>query len=101
MSLSYAAGDSLAHRLDPRTKLAVQAGFAVAAVAHTTPRGLLVLTVVTLLFLRLASTPLVASLRSYRAFLPFLVAAPVVEAEIRDGGGQVVGREIDGVREEH
>ena len=38
------------------------------------------LTAVTLLFLRLAATPVVDSLRSYRAFLPFLVAAPVVEA---------------------
>jgi biotin transport system permease protein len=80
MSLSYVAGDSLAHRLDPRTKLALQAGFAVAAVAHTTPVGLLALTAVTLLFLHLAATPVVQSLRSYRAFLPFLVAAPVVEA---------------------
>jgi biotin transport system permease protein len=80
VSLSYVPGDSFAHRLDPRTKLAVQAGFAVAAVAHTTPAGLLVLSVVTLGFLRLAATPVVASLRSYRAFLPFLVAAPVVEA---------------------
>jgi biotin transport system permease protein len=80
VSLSYVAGDSFAHRLDPRTKLAAQAGFAVAAVAHTTPRGLLVLSAVTFLFLRLAATPVVTSLRSYRAFLPFLVAAPVVEA---------------------
>lgn len=80
MSLSYVADDSLAHRLDPRSKLALQAGFAVAAVAHTTPRGLFVLTGVTLVFLALARTPVVASIRSYRAFLPFLVAAPVVEA---------------------
>lgn len=79
MSLSYVAGDSVAHRLDPRTKLALQAGFAVAAVAHTSPRGLAVLSGVTLLFLGLAATPVVASLRSYRAFLPFLVAAPLVE----------------------
>jgi biotin transport system permease protein len=33
--LSYRPGDSLAHRLDPRTKLLVQAGFAVAALAAT------------------------------------------------------------------
>ena len=79
MSLSYVDGDSLAHRLDPRSKLALQAGFAVAAVAHTTPRGLVVLSVLTLGCLRLAATPIAASLRSYRAFLPFLVAAPVVE----------------------
>jgi biotin transport system permease protein len=80
VQLSYVAGDSLAHRLDPRTKLALQAGFAVAAVAHTTPPGLLALTLCALVGLRLAATPLVASLRSYRAFLPFLVAGPVVEA---------------------
>jgi biotin transport system permease protein len=79
VTLSYVAGESLAHRLDPRTKLAVQGGFAVAAVAHTTPGGLVALSVVTLLFLSLAATPVVESLRSYRAFLPFLVAAPVVE----------------------
>jgi biotin transport system permease protein len=80
VSLSYVADDSFAHRLDPRTKLAVQAGFAVAAVAHTTPLGLLALSIVTLGMLRFAATPVVASLRSYRAFVPFLVAAPVVEA---------------------
>ena len=37
------------------------------------------LTGLTLVCLRLAATPVVESLRSYRAFLPFLVAAPVVE----------------------
>jgi biotin transport system permease protein len=77
--LSYVAGDSLAHRLDPRSKLALQAGFAVAAVAHTTPVGLVVLAGLALVVLRLAATPVVESLRSYRAFLPFLVAAPLVE----------------------
>jgi biotin transport system permease protein len=90
VSLSYVAGDSLAHRLDPRTKLAVQAGFAVAAVAHTTPVGLAVLSGVTLLFLALAATPVVASLRSYRAFLPFLVAAPLVEGLTLDAPWFVV-----------
>jgi biotin transport system permease protein len=79
VSLSYVAGDSFAHRLDPRSKLALQAGFAVAAVAHTTPSGLVVLSAATLVVLRMAATPVVGSLRSYRAFLPFLVAAPVVE----------------------
>jgi biotin transport system permease protein len=78
--VSYAPGDSLAHRLDPRTKLAVQAGFAVAAFAHTTPRGLAILTVLTLAFLALAETPLLGALRSYRSFLPFLVAGPVLAA---------------------
>lgn len=35
--LSYAPGDTLAHRLDPRAKLCFQAGFAVAALAATSP----------------------------------------------------------------
>ena len=77
--ITYAAGDTPIHRLDPRTKLFVQAAVAVAAFAHTTPRGLLLLTAFVLAVCWLAATPLLASLRSYRAFLPFLVAAPLVE----------------------
>ncbi|MFB6194764.1 MAG: energy-coupling factor transporter transmembrane protein EcfT [Haloplanus sp.] len=80
MSLTYAAGDTPVHRLDPRTKLFVQAAVAVAAFAHTTPRGLLVLSAFAVGVCRLAATPILSSLRSYRAFLPFLVAGPVVEA---------------------
>ncbi|AXG05324.1 energy-coupling factor transporter transmembrane protein EcfT [Haloplanus rubicundus] len=77
--ITYAAGDTLVHRLDPRSKLFVQAAVAVAAFAHTTPRGLVALTAFVLCVCWLAATPLLASLRSYRAFLPFLVAAPLVE----------------------
>jgi biotin transport system permease protein len=78
--LSHAPGDSFAHRLDPRTKLGFQAAFALAAFAHTTPRGLAALTVLALVVLRCADTPLVDALRSYRGFLPFLVAGPVLAA---------------------
>jgi len=77
--ITYAAGDTPIHRLDPRSKLFVQAAVAVAAFAHTTPRGLVGLTAFVLGICWLAATPLLASLRSYRAFLPFLVAAPLVE----------------------
>mgnify|MGYP000173217157 CR=1 FL=1 len=77
--ITYAAGDTPIHRLDPRSKLFVQAAVAVAAFAHTTPRGLAGLTAFVVAVCWLASTPLLASLRSYRAFLPFLVAAPLVE----------------------
>ena len=77
--ITYAAGDTPLHRLDPRTKLFVQAAVAVAAFAHTTPRGLLLLTAFVLCVCWLAATPVLASLRTYRAFLPFLVAAPAVE----------------------
>jgi len=77
--ITYAADDTPIHRLDPRIKLFVQAAVAVAAFAHTSPRGLLLLTAVVVGVCWLATTPLLASLRSYRAFLPFLVAGPLVE----------------------
>jgi biotin transport system permease protein len=79
MSLRYVAGETFVHRLDPRTKLFVQAAVAVAAFAHATPRGLLVLTALVFGVCWLAATPVAASLRSYRAFLPFLLAGPLVE----------------------
>ncbi|MFC6826895.1 energy-coupling factor transporter transmembrane component T family protein [Halopelagius fulvigenes] len=78
--ISYAPGDSAAHRLDPRTKLGFQAAFALAAFAHTTPRGLAVLTVVALGVLAASRTPLLGTVRAYRAFLPFLVAGPLLAA---------------------
>ncbi|MFD1633469.1 energy-coupling factor transporter transmembrane component T family protein [Haloplanus ruber] len=79
MNLRYVAGDTYVHRLDPRSKLFVQAAVAVAAFAHTTPAGLAALTAFVGGVCRLAATPVTASLRSYRAFLPFLVAGPLVE----------------------
>jgi len=77
--ITYVAGETPIHRLDPRTKLFVQAAVAVAAFAHTTPRGLVALTAFVLVVCRLATTPLLSSLRAYRAFLPFLLAGPLVE----------------------
>ena len=77
MTLSYAPGDSLAHRLDPRSKLLVQVGFAAAAFAHTTPRGLAALTVLAAACLRLAGGG-PRDLWAYRVALPFLLVAPVV-----------------------
>jgi len=77
--LSYEPGDSLAHRLDPRSKLAVQIGFAAAAFAHTTPRGLAALTVATGLVLAVARTDPRRALWAVRFLVPFLVAAPLIE----------------------
>lgn len=76
--LTYDPGSSIAHRLDPRTKLLFQAAVALAAFAHTTPDGLAVLTVVvggTLAFARLS--PLVAGWEM-RFALPFLLAGPLL-----------------------
>ncbi|PSQ50894.1 cobalt ABC transporter permease [Halobacteriales archaeon SW_6_65_15] len=80
MTLSYRPGDSLAHRLDPRTKLAFQVAFAVAAFAHTNPRGLLALSLVPLGALRASGVSVRKSLREYRFVFPFLMAGPVVAA---------------------
>jgi biotin transport system permease protein len=77
--LSYEPGDSIAHGLDPRSKFAVQAGFAAAAFAYTTPRGLAVLTIGAITVLWLARTPLGQTLWSVRFLMPFLVAAPVLD----------------------
>jgi biotin transport system permease protein len=77
--LSYRPGTTVAHRLDPRTKLAVQFAFAAAAVAHTTPRGLAALTGVVALVLAAGRTSPLAAGREFRVALPFLVAAPLVE----------------------
>lgn len=77
--LGYEPGDTLAHRLDPRTKLAVQLTFAVAAFAHTDPRGLLALTGVAALALASARLSPVSVLWDYRFLLPLLAAAVLFE----------------------
>ncbi|MFC6837333.1 energy-coupling factor transporter transmembrane component T family protein [Halomarina ordinaria] len=76
---TYTPGESFAHRLDPRSKLAVQAGFAVAALAHTTVPGLAVLTGVCAAILLAARTHPARALADLRLLLPFLVLLPVVE----------------------
>ncbi|USZ66822.1 energy-coupling factor transporter transmembrane protein EcfT [Halorussus salilacus] len=80
MTFSYRPGESFAHRLDPRSKLAFQAGFAVAAFAHTDPRGLLALTGVVAVALRASGVSLGNALAAYRYVFPFLLAGPVVAA---------------------
>jgi biotin transport system permease protein len=77
--LKYEPGSTVVHALDPRTKLAVQAGFAVAAFAHTTPRGLAVLTAIALAFVGAARLSPLGTLVELRFVLPILVAAPLLE----------------------
>lgn len=76
MTLAYVPGDSLAHRLDPRSKLLAQVGVAAAAYAYTTPRGLAVLTVLAVACLWGAGGA--RDLWSYRFAFPFLLVAPLV-----------------------
>jgi len=77
--LSYEPGETLAHALDPRAKLAFQAAFAVAAFAYTTPRGLAVLSVVALAALAAARRSPLTAIYDLRFALPILLAAPVLE----------------------
>ena len=77
---SYEPGNSLAHRLDPRTKLAVQFAFAATAFAHTDPRGLALLTPVAGCCLAVARLSPLSVLWGYRFVLPFLFAGAAFEA---------------------
>lgn len=77
--LSYVPGESLVHRLDPRTKLAVQIAFAAAAFAHTTLEGLAVLTLLALGTLAAAGTSPIEAIYAYRFALPFLLGGPLLE----------------------
>ncbi|ELZ18455.1 cobalt transporter [Haloterrigena salina JCM 13891] len=78
--LTYDPDDTLAHRLDPRSKLAVQFGFAATALAHTSPRALVALTAVAATILLSARVPLLETLSAYRFALLFLSLAPVLAA---------------------
>ena len=67
-------------RLDPRTKLALQAGFAAAVFAHTTPRGLATATVLVAVAVFSVGVSPVALLRPYVFLTPFLVVGPAFAA---------------------
>lgn len=77
--LRYEPGTTVVHALDPRTKLAVQIGFTIAAFAHTTPEGLAVLTAVALAIMATARLSPLATLYDVRFVLPILVVAPLFE----------------------
>ena len=78
--LSYDPGNSLAHRLDPRVKLAVQVGFALAAFSHTSPRGLAMATLLVGGALAAARLSPLAATWEVRYALPFLLAGPLLAA---------------------
>ena len=78
--LTYEPDDTLAHRLDPRSKLAIQIGFAATALAHTSPRALATLTVLTAVILAVARVRPLRTLYAYRFALVLLATAPIVAA---------------------
>lgn len=79
MTLAYEAGDTFAHRLDPRSKLAFQAGFAIAAFTWNEPIAPAVLTLVVALALGVARIGPVTAIADYRLPLVLLAVSPVVE----------------------
>lgn len=76
--LAYEPGDSPAHRLDPRTKLAFQVSFAVAAFGHGSLEALGILTALAGLSNASAKLSPVRALSAFRFPLAILVAAPLV-----------------------
>ncbi|GAA0667991.1 energy-coupling factor transporter transmembrane protein EcfT [Natronoarchaeum mannanilyticum] len=78
--LAYEPGDSPAHRLDPRTKLAAQFGFAIAAFGHGGPEALALLTAVALAAPASAGLSPFRALAAFRFVLVILLVAPLVAA---------------------
>jgi len=76
--LTYEPGDSLAHRLDPRTKVAFQVGFAIAVFARPTPGWLAAMLGVGLLALVAARLSPLDALRAYWFVLLVLAFGPLV-----------------------
>ena len=93
--LSFSPGRSFAHRLDARSKLAFQLSFVAAAYAYTTPRGLALLTVLTLVVLFASRTPLLGTLWTVRIVLPFVLAAPLIEAVVLGPPWVALDRAVD------
>lgn len=79
--MNYEPGGTVAHGLDPRTKIAFQAGFASAAFVHTTPRGLAAMTAVAAGVMAASGTP-PSVVRGFGPILPVLVGAPLVEGVV-------------------
>ncbi|MBX0295398.1 energy-coupling factor transporter transmembrane component T family protein [Haloarcula nitratireducens] len=76
--LSYRPGNTVVHRLDPRSKLLAQFGLAVAVVAHPTAPWLAGATLLSLLVLAAARLSPFAVVRSYRVVFAVLALAPLL-----------------------
>lgn len=76
--LTYEPGNSILHRLDPRSKLAFQVGFAIAALAYPVPLALLLFTLLVAGSIRLGGLAIWRAVYAYRYALLFLVPAPII-----------------------
>ncbi|SDM97461.1 biotin transport system permease protein [Haloarchaeobius iranensis] len=77
--ISYTPGGTLAHRLDARSKLLFQFGFAIAAFATPTPRWLAAVAVVAALALVGSRTSPVAVVRTYWFVFVLLFSGPAID----------------------
>lgn len=75
--LTYEHGTTVLHRLDPRSKLLAQAGFAVAVFTHDSVLALVLLTGLALAVLAGARLSPVGVLRGFRFVLVVLATAPL------------------------
>jgi len=78
--LTHAPDETLAHSLDPRSKLALQFGLAIAAFARPTVPRLVGLTVLGLACLAAAGLSVRRTLRAYRPVLVVLALGPLLAA---------------------
>jgi biotin transport system permease protein len=78
--LTYRPGETVAHRLDARSKLLCQFGFAVAAFTAPTPRRLAALAVIAALALLAARLSPLTVARNYRFVLVILALSPLSAA---------------------
>jgi biotin transport system permease protein len=76
--LSYRPGDTIVHRLDPRSKLLVQFGLAIAVFARPTPAFVVGATLLTLGMLAAARLSPLAVLRAYKVVFAVLALGPVI-----------------------
>ncbi|ELZ30388.1 cobalt ABC transporter permease cbiq [Halogeometricum pallidum JCM 14848] len=95
MTLTYRPGDTLAHRLDPRTKLFVQAAFALAVFARTGPRGLAAFTALVAGILLAGRVSPADALRGFAPALPFLVVAPLARTVVLSPAGSALPVGVD------
>lgn len=76
--MTYEPGGSLGHRLDPRSKLCFQFGFAIAVFASPRPLWLVTLAILALASLAVVDLSPVRALIGYRYVLLLLALAPLV-----------------------
>lgn len=93
--LRYTPGDSVAHRLDPRSKLAFQFGFAAAVFAYPRPLWIGGMTVAALAVLVATGASLRRTLRAYWFVLLLLFLGPVIAAVTLGPPWVDVGRASD------